>query len=74
MGFGLNWLLVVFMAVGMVLLGLLAFKGRLSRFGRLPGDIRYAGRRTRVYIPLASSLLLSVFVSLLLILLGWLFG
>jgi hypothetical protein len=74
MGFGVNWLAVVLVAVAIAAVGLLAFRGRLSRFGRLPGDIRYSGRRTRVYLPLATTLLLSIFLSLLLTLLGWLFG
>jgi len=74
MGLGANWLLVVFAGVGLGVLGLLAFRGRRSRFGRLPGDIRYSGRSTRVYAPLTSMLLLSIFLSLLLTLLSWLFG
>ena len=74
MGFGANWLLIVFLALGIAAAGLLAFRGRLSRFGRLPGDIRYSGRRTKVYVPLTSMLLLSLFLSLLLTVVGWLFG
>jgi hypothetical protein len=34
--------------------------------GRLPGDIVYKGKNTRVYFPLATSLLLSVVLSILL--------
>jgi hypothetical protein len=32
-------------------------------FGRMPGDIAYRGRRTRVYAPIMSSLLLSLVLS-----------
>jgi hypothetical protein len=35
-------------------------------FGRLPGDINYRGRRTRVYAPIMSSLLISLALSVLL--------
>jgi hypothetical protein len=34
--------------------------------GRLPGDIVYRGRNTRIYFPLATSLLVSVVLSILL--------
>jgi hypothetical protein len=47
-----------------ILVGAAVFTGLLGWFGRLPGDIRIEGERTRVYIPLASMLLLSVLLSL----------
>ena len=73
--FGSSLLMVaVVMGVGLALLGVLAFGGRLSKFGRLPGDVRYSGRHTRVFIPVTSMLLLSIVLSVLLTLLGWLFG
>ncbi|PTL79424.1 DUF2905 domain-containing protein [Vitiosangium sp. GDMCC 1.1324] len=56
------------MVLGVVLLviGLLVYSGALSWFGRLPGDLRWEGEHTRVYFPLASMLLLSVALSVLL--------
>ncbi len=57
----------------LLLVGLPAFSGRLKWFGRLPGDIRYEGRRTRVYAPLVSMLLISLILSLTLSLLSALF-
>lgn len=58
---GLSILLaLVFLAI----IGFLIFSRRLTRFGRLPGDIRYEGSRTRVYAPLASMLVLSLVLSL----------
>jgi hypothetical protein len=39
--------------------------GALSGFGRLPGDLRWEGEHSRVYLPLTSMLLLSVLLSLL---------
>jgi len=38
--------------------------------GRLPGDIFYRGKNTTVYFPLATSLLLSLVISLVLYLIG----
>ena len=58
-------LLVVIAGAGLVVVGLLIYAGALSWFGRLPGDIRYEGEHTRVYIPIVSSLLASVLLSLL---------
>jgi DUF2905 family protein len=38
--------------------------------GRLPGDILYKGKNTTFYFPLASSILISIVLSLLLFLIG----
>jgi hypothetical protein len=47
------------------------FAGRLNLpIGRLPGDIVYRGKNTVFYFPLATSILLSIILSLLF----WLFG
>lgn len=53
-------LALIFLAV----IGFLLFSRRLTGFGRLPGDIRYEGQRTRVYAPLVSMLLLSLLFSM----------
>lgn len=55
----------VAMAVGMVLMA----AGRLP-LGRLPGDIVYRGKNTTVYFPLATSVVVSVVLSVLLYLVG----
>ena len=49
----------------MALVGLLIYTGALSWFGRLPGDIRYESEHVRVYVPLASMLLVSLALTLL---------
>ena len=65
---------LVLLALALLLtVGLLFFFRKLSWFGRLPGDIRYEGRRTRVYAPLVSMLLLSLILSLVLSLLSAIF-
>lgn len=58
---------VVLVAIGLVLLLL----GRTNLpIGRLPGDILYRGKHTTFYFPLATSVLLSVVLSLVLYLFG----
>jgi Protein of unknown function (DUF2905) len=62
----LGWLLIIaglaIAAVGaVVLLG-----PSIPWLGRLPGDIRIEGAHTRIYFPLATCLLLSVVLSLVL--------
>ena len=43
---------------------------RTMSMGRLPGDIFYRGKNTTFYFPLATSILISVVLSLLLYLFG----
>lgn len=60
-----RWLVVlglVLAAIGVVLL----FADRLPWLGRLPGDIRIERGNVRVYFPLATCLLISVIVTILL--------
>lgn len=65
--------LLVGLGVILVLVGLLVWSGALSWFGRLPGDIRIERDSVRVYIPLASMLLISVVLSVVLYLVRRLF-
>ena len=53
---------VAFTAVG----ALLAFGPRVPWLGRLPGDLTFGSGNTRVYIPLATCLVVSIVLSLLL--------
>ncbi|MCL6546606.1 MAG: DUF2905 domain-containing protein [Bryobacteraceae bacterium] len=64
--------LMVVMGGILVLFGLLVtFQDRLPlRIGRLPGDIVIRGKNSVFYFPLATSLLLSVVLSLILWLIG----
>ncbi len=62
-------LLVIGAGVVVLLLGVLIYSGALGWFGRLPGDIRIEGERSRVYVPLVSMLVISIVLSLLLTLL-----
>jgi hypothetical protein len=57
----------VIVLIGFVLL----LAGRFNLpLGRLPGDITYRGKNTVVYFPLATSIIISIVVSLIL----WLFN
>ena len=62
-------LLLVAAGVVAVVAGLLVMAGAFDWFGRLPGDIRVEGERTRVYVPLVSMLILSLALSLVMYLL-----
>ena len=53
--------------------GVLVFTGALGWFGNLPGDLRFERGSVRVYAPLASMLVVSIVLTLLLALLRRLF-
>ncbi len=55
--------ILIAIGVVIVLIGILAWAGLLSWFGRLPGDIRIERETVRVYIPIVSMLLVSVVLS-----------
>jgi uncharacterized membrane protein YidH (DUF202 family) len=57
---------IVMTGIVIVVIGILVWVGGLSWFGRLPGDIRIERGNMRIYIPVASMLLISVAVSVLL--------
>ncbi len=65
-----RWL-VVFGAVLIVIGVLMMLLGRVGLF-RLPGDFSFGGRGWRVYFPLASSILLSILLTLILWLIHYL--
>ncbi len=56
-------LLVIFAGLALVVVGALVYAGALSWFGRLPGDVRYEGETTRVYVPIVSMLVVSLVLS-----------
>ena len=58
-------MLIIGLGVCLVVLGLIIFSGGFNWFGRLPGDIRYEGERTKVYVPIVSMLLVSLALSLI---------
>jgi len=64
--------LLMFLGGTIVIVGLiLVLLGRTNLpFGRLPGDIVYRGKNSVFYFPLATSILLSVVLSILLYVVG----
>lgn len=58
--------LIVAAGVILSIVGLIAWWGGLSWFGRLPGDIRIERENMRVYVPIVSMLLVSIGASALL--------
>jgi hypothetical protein len=60
------------MGIALVVIGgIIMLLGRSGvPIGRLPGDILYKGKNTTFYFPLASSILISIVLSLLLFLIG----
>lgn len=64
--------LLMFLGAALLIVGAMLFLLGKAHFpvGRLPGDIVYRGKNTTVYFPLATSILASVVLSLVLYFLG----
>lgn len=68
---GLGKMLLVLGAVIVVVGAVLMLAGKLNLpLGRLPGDIVYRGKRTTVYFPVMTSILLSLALTLALYVIG----
>ena len=65
--------LLVALGAVLIVVGLLAWAGGLSWFGRLPGDLRLEGERSRLWVPVTSMIVVSVVLTLILHLLRRLF-
>ncbi|HLC22390.1 MAG TPA: DUF2905 family protein [Candidatus Nanoarchaeia archaeon] len=61
------WELFVFGGFFLIFIGVLLFAG--FPIGRLPGDFSFGGENFKVYVPMATSLILSLLLTLFL----WLF-
>lgn len=58
---------LVYVGVGLVVVGgLVLLLGRVLDLGNLPGDIAYEGERVQVYVPIATMIVLSIVLTLLL--------
>jgi hypothetical protein len=55
-----------FAGLGLAAIGVPAWVGALSWFGRLPGDIRIVSDNVRIYVPITSMLLVSLVMTVLL--------
>jgi hypothetical protein len=64
-------ILVAFGVALVVTGGIVMLLGRTGMpLGRLPGDFLYRGKNTTLYFPLASSILISIVLSIVLFLVG----
>jgi len=57
-----KWFIIA--GVGLILIGLLVAIG--LPLGKLPGDFQFKGEKTEVYFPLATSLFISLVLTILL--------
>ncbi len=65
--------LLVLGGVALIVLGLvLGLLGSVLPLGRLPGDLRFGSDNWSIYIPLATSLLLSLILSVIATIVLWL--
>ena len=64
--------LLLMLGVALVVIGgIVMLLGRTGLpLGRLPGDFLYRGKNTTLYFPLASSILISIVLSIILFLIG----
>jgi hypothetical protein len=62
-------LVIVVAGVAAIMIGLGVYAGAFGWFGRLPGDIKIESENVRVYMPLASMMLVSGVLTLVLYLL-----
>lgn len=66
----MNWVdvgrFLVLAGVVIVVLGLVFMVADKLPIGRLPGDIQFGGTRFKVYIPIATSILLSIIITIIL--------
>jgi DUF2905 family protein len=71
--FGFGWILL-FVGLFIAGIGLLwIITPSIPWLGRLPGDLRFEGERVRIYVPVATCLLLSLILSGFIWLIRWLF-
>ncbi|MEX0868313.1 MAG: DUF2905 domain-containing protein [Nitriliruptoraceae bacterium] len=57
-------LLLIAGGLVVAVVGVLVFSGALQWFGRLPGDIRIDGERTRVFVPVTSAIIASIVLTI----------
>jgi DUF2905 family protein len=58
--------LIIVIGLALVLVGVIVSFARTLRLGSLPGDIHWSGRGWQVWLPLGTSLLLSLLVTVIL--------
>ncbi len=67
---GIGKILII---IGMVIAGigvLILLGGKIPWIGRLPGDFYYKGKNFTFYFPLATSIIISIIITIILMLIG----
>ena len=66
---------LIFLGLGITLIGLILWGGSKLGLplGKLPGDVRLEGKKISIYFPLITCLFLSVFLTIILNVIFWLF-
>ncbi len=57
--------LLIYIGIALIVAGIAYKYGFLGWFGNLPGDIKYKGEHTFVFIPITSMLVVSAILSLI---------
>jgi hypothetical protein len=59
--------MLIFFGIILILLGLIfTFSGRISHLGKLPGDFEIHKKGLNIYFPLATSLIISLLLTIIL--------
>jgi hypothetical protein len=62
---GIGKMLIIFGVVSIIIGGIIMLSGKVPWLGRLPGDILVQKKNFTFYFPLASSILLSILLTLI---------
>lgn len=57
--------ILIVLGLSLAVIGLIVYMGGFGWFGRLPGDIRIERETTRIYIPFASMIVITLVLNLL---------
>jgi len=56
---------LIYIGIGLIVVGIAYKYGLLGWFGNLPGDVKYKGEHSFVFIPITSMLVVSALFSLI---------
>lgn len=58
--------MLIVVGLGIVAVGVVVWAGGFGWFGRLPGDLRLEGERSRVFVPVTSMIVVSIVLTVVL--------
>jgi hypothetical protein len=67
---GIGKILIIIGLVIACIGGLILLGGKIPWIGRLPGDFYYKGKNVTFYFPLATSIIISIILTIILIFIG----